>query len=155
VALSEIILTIKAYLQLSTPKEIYIPYGFAKFVQTCLAWAMKKLSRIGIEARMPAELQFLENFYHSQTLSSAKLAQSSYGLQQTEKTIFTELPSLIEYYLTRWEHLNLVSLNEHEFFDPKKQAEDFLHTPVGLMNRVHENMDEMLENFSDISPKQS
>lgn len=153
VELAKIILTIKAYLQLNTPKEIYVPYRFAKFVQTCLAWSMKKLSRIGIEARMPAELQFLENFYHSQTLSPEKLAQSSYGLRQSEVTVFSELPSLIEYYLTRWEHLNLVSLNEHEFFDPKKRAEDFLHSPSDLMEKIHGNMDEMIDNFSDIKRK--
>jgi nucleoside-diphosphate-sugar epimerase len=137
VALASIILTIKRYLQLSLPKEIYIPYPVANFFKTILKWIMKKLSIISIEARMPAELMFLENFYRSQTLSSAKLANSSYGLPQAEVTIFTELPSIIEYYLTRWEHLNLISSFNESFYHPQTLSEEFAANPEELIKLIH------------------
>lgn len=137
VALSQVILTIRRYLQLKLPKEIYIPYSMAKVFKSALKWTMKKLSIIGIEARMPAELMFLENFYRSQTLSSSKLANSSYGLQQPATTIFTELPAIIEYYLTRWEHLNLISSYNDSFYHPKTLAEEFINNPQELIELVH------------------
>ncbi len=137
VALAEVILTIKRLLGLKLPKEIYLPYRFANFFKTVLGWIMKRLSLISIEARMPAELMFLENFYRSQTLSADKLANSSYGLQQAEVTIFTELPALIEYYLTRWEHLNLISSFNDTFYHPKTLADEFRDHPQELVEMIH------------------
>jgi len=139
VALAHIILTIRSYLQLGLPKEIYVPYPVARVFKSALKWTMKKLSMIGIEARMPAELMFLENFYRSQTLSTAKLATSSYGLRNTETSIFTELPAMIEYYLTRWEHLNLISSYNDSFYHPKTMAEEFMNNPQELIDLIHAN----------------
>jgi hypothetical protein len=86
---------------------------------------------------MPAELMFLKNFYETQTLSAAKLRRSSFVDPDPEATIFTELPSLIEYYVTRWEHLNLIKPCNREFFDPRRRAQEFLHTPEHLLATVN------------------
>lgn len=154
VSLAKLVLTIKRYLQLSLPKEIYVPYSIAIFFKSVLKWVMKKLSLISIEARMPAELIFLENFYRSQTLSTAKLARSSYGIRQPEVTIFTELPSLIEYYLTRWEHLNLISSLKESFY-PNTLTEEFKERPQELVEMIHTKKIDPLYDFCLLPEKDS
>ncbi len=137
VLLSQLILTIKSYLSLSVPKEIYLPYPLARFGRSLMRHILHIMTRVGIEARMPAELMFLKNFYETQTLSSAKLRQSSFNDPYPEETIFTSLPVLLEYYITRWEQLNLISSFNKEFFDPQKRAEDFLYAPERLLESFH------------------
>lgn len=153
VSLAQVILTIRRYLQLGLPKEIYVPYTLAKVFKSILKWSMKKLSVIGIEARMPAELMFLENFYRSQTLSPTKLAHSSYGLRQPETTIFTELPAIIEYYLTRWEHLNLISSYNDSFYHPQTLVEEFKNNPEELIDLVHSKKIDPMYDFCLFSNK--
>ena len=109
VDLAKLILTIKAYMNLKTPREIYIPYPVAKAGNNFMTWAIKLFNRIGYKAHMPAEMIFMENFYKTQTLSCEKLKKSSFIDPNPQATVFSELPSLIEYYLARWEHLNLFS----------------------------------------------
>jgi nucleoside-diphosphate-sugar epimerase len=142
VSLSQLILTIKSYLELKTPREIYLPLPVAKFGMGIMARLVRLITRLGIDARMPAELMFLKNFYKTQTLSSDKLRHSSFSDPDPEATIFTELPMLIEYYVTRWEHLNLIEPFNKEFFDPRKRAEEFLHTPAQLLQEIHEESDQ-------------
>jgi len=149
VELARLILTIKSYLQLKTPKEIYIPYPMAKMSRNLLKWIMKRLNSFGIEARMAPELIFLENFYQTQTLSADNLAKSSYGLPQPEVTVYSELPDMIEYYLTRWQHLNLVSMNGEEFYDPKRRAEEFMKDPIQLLETVHQGKVDGLSKVAD------
>ena len=150
VELAQIILTIKSYLQLGLPKEFFVPYPLAITGTAWLKWIMRKLSIIGIEARMPAELMFLENFYENQTLSTTKLAQSSYGLADRDTTVFTELPHMIEYYLTRWEHLNLIEAYNESFYLPKTHANDFISAPRDMLDLVLSNKDEIITDFSDL-----
>jgi len=91
---------------------------------------------------------FLENFYKTQTLSCRKLQNSSFVDPKPEATIFTELPSLIEYYIARWEHLNLFSSFSSKDFhfpdsrqkkvDPaEKFAEIFTNSPEEILETVH------------------
>lgn len=136
VSLSQLILTIKSYLELRIPKEVYLPYPMARFGKNCVGRLVKLLTRIGIEARMPAELQFLKNFYQTQTLSAQKLLASSFVDPYPEATVFTELPALIQYYLTRWEHLNLITPFAGEFFDPKKRIDLFVSAPEHLLHQA-------------------
>ena len=117
VELSEVILTIKKYMNLKTPREIYIPYPVAKAGNDFMTWVIKIFNRVGYKAHMPAEMIFLENFYKTQTLSCEKLKRSSFVDPRPQATIFTELPSLIEYYIARWEHLNLFSSFSREAFN--------------------------------------
>ena len=155
VALAEVILTIKRLMQLTLPKEIYIPYPLANTAKSVLKWVMKRLSLISIEARIPAELMFMENFYRSQTLSLKKLAASSYGIEQPEVTIFSELPSMIEYYLTRWEHLNLITSFNAAFYHPKTLAEEFRDHPQELVEMIHTKKIDPLNAFCLLPGKSS
>lgn len=138
VELSHLILTIKALLGLSTPRRIYLPLPVARTGKNIIFWFIRKMNRIGIEARMPGELMFLENFYKSQTLSTRKLQQSSFQDPNPEATIYTELPGMIEYYLTRWEHLNLITSFNTEFYSPKNTLDDFKSDPQKLLSTLHE-----------------
>lgn len=137
VELASFILTIRQYMELKLPKEIYVPYRIAQTVQVAAKRFLKVLKRCGIEARLPAELLFMENFYRSQTLSSAKLEASSFQDPAPDMTAYSYLPDMIEYYVTRWEHLNLIDPYNLEFFDPKRRAEEFLNNPDQLLDTLH------------------
>jgi nucleoside-diphosphate-sugar epimerase len=144
VDLAQLILTIKSYMNLKTPREIYIPYRVAKIGNNFMSGVIKLFNRIGYKANMPQEMIFLENFYKTQTLSCKKLQNSSFVDPDPEATVFTELPSMIKYYITRWEHLNLFSSfssknfssahNSQKPADPSEQLADmFMSTPQELL----------------------
>ncbi len=150
VELAKVILTIKKYMNLKTPREIYIPYRVAKTGNDFMNWVIKLFNRIGYKAHVPAEMIFLENFYKTQTLSCDKLKNSSFVDPNPEATIFTELPSLIEYYLARWEHLNLFSSFSSKDFNishpdqiktgPEvEQATAFMNSPRKLLDSTHKD----------------
>lgn len=136
VRLDELILTIKSLLNSSTPKAIYVPYPVAKTAKTFMAFLFGVLGKIGVRARLPAELMFLENFYRTQTLSAEKLMKSSFPDPNPESTIYKELPSIIQYYLTRWNHLNLINYDDG-FIEPQNtMVEEFIRSPQTLFERV-------------------
>ena len=148
VELAKVILTIKKYMNLKTPREIYIPYRVAKTGNDFMNWVIKLFNRIGYKAHVPAEMIFLENFYKTQTLSCDKLKNSSFVDPNPQATIFTELPSLIKYYLARWEHLNLFSSFRSKDFKishpdqiktgPEvEQATAFMNSPRKLLDSTH------------------
>ena len=147
VDLAKLILTIKAYMNLKTPREIYIPYPVAKSGNNFMNWAIKLFNRIGYKAHMPAEMIFLENFYKTQTLSGEKLKKSSFVDPDPQATVFSELPSLIEYYLVRWEHLNLFSSFSSKDFNVSRSmkqktgpaeaiAEIFKNSPTKVLDTI-------------------
>ena len=138
VELAQLTLTIKSFMELSIPKEVYVPLVVARVGKAVVDKIIWLLARIGVKARMPAELMFLDNFYKTQTMSSQKLEHSSFSDPAPDKTIYTELPGLIDHYLTRWEHLNLISDYNEESFDPNTRAEEFLRSPRKLLNSIHE-----------------
>ncbi len=138
VELAQLILTIRNYMQLRVPREIYLPRMIARAGKNIVEKIVWMLSRVGVKARMPAELMFLDNFYQTQTMACEKLKQSSFIDPAKEQTVYTVLPDLIEYYLTRWEHLNLISYYNKEFFDPNIRAEEFLRSPKKLLNAIHD-----------------
>jgi nucleoside-diphosphate-sugar epimerase len=148
VDLAKLILTIKKYMNLKTPREIYIPFPIAKAANNFMNWVIKVFNRLGYKAHVPAEMIFLENFYKTQTLSCEKLKNSSFVDPNPQATIFTELPSLIEYYIARWEHLNLFSSFSSKNFSspraPTKKADPtaelapiFLKSPAKLLDAMH------------------
>ena len=150
VDLAQLILTIKTYMNLKTPREIYIPYQVAKTGNNFMSGVIKLFNRIGYKANMPQEMIFLENFYKTQTLSCKKLKNSSFADPNPQATVFTELPSLIEYYITRWEHLNLFSSFKREEFlsghtsqkslDPaEQQADMFMCAPQELLETIQKD----------------
>lgn len=152
VELVSLIRAIKRHMGLTRPKEIYLPYSLARFGKTSIQWLVRKLNRIGVEARMPAELMFLENCYVSQTLSAKKTQKTSYIDPAPELTIFTRLPALIEYYLTRWKHFNLLTAGyERELYDPQKKIEEFIHSPESLIELIHNQGGSLRPASSDIA----
>lgn len=142
VELGRLVLTIKALMNLKSPHALYLPLPFAKVGKSLIRWLIKKLSRIGIEARMPGEIQFLESFYETQTLDVAKLQNSSYNDVQQEETVYSVLPKLIEYYITRWEKLNLIHTFNKEFYDSEKhRVDEFRVKPDDLLLKIHSEKD--------------
>ena len=137
VELDELILTIKSYLELKTPREIYVPYPVIKSGKYFLERLAKMLNWFGITVRLPPELMFLENFYQSQTLTSDKLQESSFVDPFPGETIYTALPELVIYYLTRWGHLNLITTFNEEFFGSNELEEDFRYNPRELLTSIH------------------
>ena len=140
VSLSQLILTIKSYLELKRPREIYLPYPLARFGSGVMRGITRLLGKIGIEARMPAELQFMENFYQTQTLASANLKNSSFVDPRPEATVFTELPHLLEYYLSRWGALNLITPYSKDLFVCRRHGEEFVHDPGRLLAQLDQQL---------------
>lgn len=137
VELTQLIFSIKSHLGVKTPRKIFVPYWLARIGKACIRWIVKKMNGIGIEARIPAELMFIENFYESQTLSSKNLKDSSYKDPSPKVTIFTELPTMIEYYITRWKHLNLLSIPGNEQKSHQNRILEFQHSPTTLLDYLH------------------
>jgi nucleoside-diphosphate-sugar epimerase len=137
VELATLILTIKSYLQLSLPKEIYVPFWLAKSGQKGLDVLLRMLRRIGLKANMPPELMFLDNFYKPQTLSSKRLQESSFVDPMPNETIFTRLPDLVVYYLTRWSHENLIKTFKDCVEQEAALGNAFASNPEILVEAVH------------------
>lgn len=151
VRLSELILTIKSALGIKIPREIYVSYPVAKFGTGILKYFVTALNKVGIEARLPAEMMFMKNFYNTQTLSVEKLKNSSYGLPDPEISVYTELPDIIDYYIARWEHFNLISSSYKVcFFDPLKQVEKFSKDPARLLDEIHSEKIPALADFEEL-----
>jgi GlcNAc-P-P-Und epimerase len=137
VDLATLILTIKSYLNLSLPKEIYVPYWMAKNGKRILELMLKIARRFGLQATMPQELMFLDSFYKPQTLSSKRLAASSFVDPIPDETIFTRLPELMTYYLTRWSHQNLISTFKECVNVENQLEEHFQKDPRALLEVFH------------------
>lgn len=137
VDLSTLIMTIKSYLQLAHPKEIFIPYWMANSGRKSLIILLRILRRIGLKAALPPELMFLESFYKPQTLVTDKLSASSFIDPLSEDTIFTALPELIIYYLTRWSHENQISTYNKTLERDREAEEMFDKDPQSLIDSMH------------------
>ena len=137
VDLPTLILTIKSYLQLNQPKEIFIPYWIANWGKKGLEILLRILRRIGLKATLPPELMFLDSFYKPQTLSSEQLQKSSFIDPFPEETIFTRLPELVVYYLTRWSHENQISTYFENMAIDKSVENSFINNPQALIDRSH------------------
>ncbi len=137
VDLATLILTIKSYLQLTLPKEIYVPYWLANSGRKGMEFLLRFLRKIGLKASLPPELMFLDSFYKPQTLSLKKLQQSSFIDPFPEETIFTQLPELVIYYLTRWSHENLITTFNEALGQDNKVVKSFINNPEFLIDFVH------------------
>lgn len=151
VELAELILVVKSYLNLSLPKEIFVPYPVAKFSRKMIQLLLKGLTRVGLNAQLPAEIMFLESFYKTQTLSSRKLAESSFVDPLPDETIFTLLPSLVHYYLDRWTHQNILSTFSDEIVNPCRK--DIFEDPQELLESVHGDSTKPFIDLQDIKDK--
>lgn len=136
VEMADLILTIKSYLELKRPREVYLPYSIVKFGKFFLKRIAGFLNWFGISVRLPPELIFMEHCYKTQTLSTQKLSNSSFIDPKHDETIYTALPNLVVYYLTRWGHLNYISTFNEEFLGNFELQEDFINNPRDLMASV-------------------
>ncbi len=150
VGMAKLILTIRDYLEMTKPKKIFVPLYLARFGLGGLNILLKMLVWLGIEAKMPAELLFLEQFYQTQTLSCEKLLASSYKDPRPRETILSKLPEMIQYYISRWEHLNLISDFNSEYFDPKGEVLDFHKKPAKLLKDIHSKRVNPFGEFRDL-----
>lgn len=137
VDLATLILTIKSYLHLNQPKEIYVPFWLANMGKKGLEILLRILRRIGLKGNLPPELMFLDSFYKSQTLSSKRLEESSFIDPIPEESIFTRLPDLVAYYLTRWNHENLISTYKETLKIQQEVEQTFLKDPQALIDSTH------------------
>ena len=147
VELVALIKAIKTYLDVKAPREIYIPYTLAKTGQAFILWLIKRLGRMGVEIRLPAELQFMKSFYETQTLSMHKLENSSYRDEEPDVTVFTELTSIIYYYLLRWKHLNRITTFSEDIQDSSSPAGEFLDSPETLLDDINKYSHKPLEDY--------
>ena len=145
VELVALIKAIKSYLDVKAPREIYVPYPLAKTGRTFISWLIKRLGKTGVEIRLPAELMFMKNFYEIQTLSIEKLEKSSYQDLTPDVTVFTELTSMIYYYLLRWKHLNRITTFDDGFEDSSKPAGEFMNSPETLLETINKYSHKPLE----------
>jgi nucleoside-diphosphate-sugar epimerase len=152
VELADLILTIKSYLELKTPREIYIPYPLATMGKKTMEVLLKVFSKVGLKANLPAELMFLESFYKTQTLSSRKLHLSSFHDPMPEETIYTRLPALVIYYLTRWSHQNLISTFSESMIQATTMNSDFQQRPQELLTSIHQDSIRPFPDLCDLTP---
>jgi nucleoside-diphosphate-sugar epimerase len=136
VDLANLILTIKSYLQLSSPREIYVPYPLARIGRDCVALLLRVLRKVGLKADLPPELIFIGHFYKTQTLCTRRLQESSFIDPFPGETVYTRLPEMVIYYLTRWSHQNLISTYNEEIMADRSIEEDFQQRPEDLLVSV-------------------
>ena len=150
VELANLILTIRSYLELKRPLEIYVPYPMATFGKKILEFLLKGLSLIGLKGNLPPELMFLESFYTTQTLSSEKLRNSSFIDPMPNETIYTKLPELVVYYLKRWTHENLISTFDETVYHSDAMANDFEQSPQALLETIHQDSTRPFKELLDL-----
>ena len=90
---------------------------------------------------------FLESFYKTQTLSDKKLRASSFCDPTPEETIYTKLPALVIYYLTRWSHQNLISTFSESMLKASVHDTEFQQAPQALLDSIHQDS---AQPFSDL-----
>ena len=155
VELVHLIQTIKNYLGVKKPRNIYLPLKVAKFGAGVLKRLLKALLQIGIEAKMPPELMFLNQFYESQTLDTTKLKQSSFIDPLPEQSIYTRLPEIIEYYISRWEPRNLISGFNDDYFITREDVQQFIESPEELLHQIHDGEFSPFSEFTELQEKQN
>ncbi len=155
VELVALIQTIKSYLGVKKPRNIYLPLKVAKLGASCLRILLKALLQIGVEAKMPPELLFLNQFYESQTLDITKLKQSSFVDPLPEQTIYSRLPEIIEYYISRWEPRNLISGFNDESFVIRQDIQQFIDTPEDLLENIHDEKSSPFGKFTSQKENQN
>lgn len=139
VELSDLILTIKSHLKLSQPKPLHVPLSVAKVGKNVVASLLGILRRVGLKAELPPELIFIRHFYTTQTLNSERLQQSSFVDPLPDETVYSCLPDMLNYYLTRWSHQNLINSFDEKIVLDRSIEECFKYRPMELLDAVHED----------------
>lgn len=140
IELSRMILTIRSYLAVSRPKELYIPYRIARAGKNGGKSIVRMLTSMGLKATLPPELMFLGAFYRTQTLSGERLSASSFVDPMPDETVFSRLPEMILYYLNRWSHQNLINTFDQQLRLGKDRLveHNFRYHPQVLLDSIHQ-----------------
>ncbi|WP_291322605.1 NAD(P)-dependent oxidoreductase [Desulfonatronospira sp.] len=150
VELSRLVLEVKKALGLKKPRELYVPYPFARLGRSSLKLFLRMLRPLGFDGRLPQELMFLDKFYKSQILSVERLRNSSFGIPDPEVTIFSELPDIVKYYVARWQHYNLIPIVDKELLQTAPGTRTFQNDPEALLENMHSNTDNYLADFDSL-----
>jgi nucleoside-diphosphate-sugar epimerase len=137
VELAELILSVKSHLQVSSPKKIYVPHSVAHTGRRAVRVILRLLTKIGLKATLPPELMFLGAFYRTQNLSSERLDTSSFVDPMPNETVHSRLPEMLSYYLTRWNHQNLITTFDKKFTPDNSIGTDFKENPQALLDSIH------------------
>ena len=137
VKLDTLILTIRSQLNLKSPRKIYVPYSVAKNFRNGTNILLRLITRIGVQASLPPELIFLKSFYKTQTLSCERLESSSFVDPFPDETIYTRLPEMITYYMTRWKQENMLTRSNVELNFDDSIKKDFEENPQALVDNIH------------------
>jgi hypothetical protein len=62
-------------------------------------------------------------------------------------TVFTELTSIIYYYLLRWKHLNRINTFNEDIQDSSSPAGEFLDSPEILLEAINKYSHKPLEDY--------
>jgi len=138
VELVDLIMKIRSYLNLSTPKNICIPYPVAETGRKSVQVILRLLSKFGLKAELPPELIFLKQFYITQTLNSERYRNSSFIDPLPKETIYSRLPEMISYYLNRWSHQNLITTFDEKAKVDRSFARTFRREPEMLIDSFFE-----------------
>ena len=74
-----------------------------------------------------------------------KLKKSSYRGLEPEVTVFTEMTSIIYYYLVRWNHLNRITTFNGGIQNSSKPADEFLNSPETILETINKYSHKPLE----------
>ena len=137
VELDSLILAIRSHLKRRSPRKIYIPYSIAKAFTNSTGIMLRLITRIGAQASLPPELIFLKSFYRTQTLSCDRLAASSFNDPFPDETVYTRLPEMITYYMTRWRQQNMLTRSKADKNFDDIIRKDFEENPQALVDTIH------------------
>jgi len=151
VELSPLILTTRQLMARKRPHNLHLPLPVAKACISLVNKIKVIMARIGVESTMPAELSFLESMYESQVLSTDYLQSLDFNDPFPDQTLLTELPSIVEYYLQRWEELGLLdSRQKHVPQRLLKPADYFAADPQHLIELIHQGALKPYESLNTI-----
>ena len=129
-------MTIKGFLQLKSPRNVYVPYPVARTGKKSIQVILRMLTKVGLKANLPPELMFLGAFYRTQTISSEKLDNSSFVDPMPNETVYTRLADMIPYYLTCWSRQNLITTFEEKVDFDGQIHEEFKNNPTALLKSI-------------------
>jgi len=152
VVLADLIMQIKSQLNLSRPKEIYVPYTIARTGKSSVRVLLRLLTSVGLKATLPPELMFLGAFYRTQTLSAERLGSSSFIDPFPDENVYSRLPEMIKYYLNRWSQQNLITSFDEKLHFDSCIHNDFKSNPQALLDAIH---CDATSPFKELMPKAS
>jgi len=83
-------------------------------------------------------------------LSVEKLRRSSFGVPNPQVTVFSELPDIVQYYMGRWQNLNLISPVDKDLQITSPGTQMFLNDPQALLEGLHNGSYKYLADYDSL-----